>query len=97
MAEVIYSEAALLDFERIIEFMLQTSPKSGRRTLERIRTATEILEFHPLIGRRVDGERRELVISSGATGYVAIYRYDPVFESIRILRIRHQREAGYRA
>jgi plasmid stabilization system protein ParE len=97
MAEVIYSEAALLDFERIIEFMLQTSPKSGRRTLERIRTAIEILEFHPLIGRRIDGERRELVISSGATGYVAIYRYDPVFESIRILRIRHQREAGYRA
>ena len=97
MAKIVSSEAALLDFERIIEFMLQSSPASAQRTLERIRTAIEILDVHPLIGRRVDGERRELIISAGATGYVAVYRYDAVFELIRILRIRHRREAGYRA
>lgn len=97
MAKVVYSEAAPLDFERIIEFMLQSAPASTQRTLERIRSAIEILDVHPLIGRRVDGERRELIISAGATGYVAVYRYDAVFELIRILRIRHQREAGYRA
>lgn len=97
MAKVVYSEAALLDFERIIEFMLQNAPASAQGTLERIRTAIEILDIHPMIGRRIDGERRELIISAGATGYVAVYRYDPAFELIRILRIRHQREAGYRA
>jgi plasmid stabilization system protein ParE len=97
MAKVVYSEAALLDFERIIEFMLQSAPASAQGTLERIRTAIEILDVHPLIGRRMDGERRELIISAGATGHVAVYRYDAAFELIRILRIRHQREAGYRA
>jgi plasmid stabilization system protein ParE len=97
MAKVIYSESALQDLERIIEFMLQSAPASAQGTLERIQTAIEILEIHPLIGRRIDGERRELIISAGATGYVAIYRYDAIFELIRILRIRHQREAGYRA
>jgi plasmid stabilization system protein ParE len=97
MAKVVYSEAALLDFERIIEFMLQSAPASAQGTLERIRTAIEILDVHPLIGRRIDGERRELIISAGATGYAAVYRYDAAFALIRILRIRHQREAGYRA
>jgi len=97
MAKVVYSEAALLDFERIIEFMLQNAPASAQGTLERIRTAIEILDVHPMIGRRIDGERRELIISAGATGYVAVYRDDPASELIRILRLRHQREAGYRA
>lgn len=38
---------------------------------------------------------RELVISYGASGYVALYRVDSP-GLVRILRIRHQREAGYR-
>jgi len=96
MAKIIYSEAAVLDLERIIELMLQSAPASAQRTLERIQTAIGILEVHPLIGRRIDDERRELVISAGSTGYVALYRYDEGFGSIGILRIRHQREAGYR-
>ena len=72
MARIIYGGAAVGDFERIIEFTLQSSPDSGSRALERIRTAIEILAAHPLIGRRVDGDLRELVISEGATGYVAV-------------------------
>ncbi|MDZ7841325.1 MAG: hypothetical protein U5R46_10985 [Gammaproteobacteria bacterium] len=32
---------------------------------------------HPLIGRRVQGEIRELVISYGKTGYVVLYRFLP--------------------
>ena len=96
MARLIYSDAAFSDFERIIEFALTSSPTSGGHALRRIRTAIEILAVHPLIGRRVAGDLRELVISEGATGYVALYKYDPAFDLIRILRIRHQREAGYR-
>ncbi|HLQ02397.1 MAG TPA: type II toxin-antitoxin system RelE/ParE family toxin [Burkholderiales bacterium] len=96
MAEIIYSPEALSDFERIIEHLLQTAPDSGRQTLERIRQAIDILADHPLIGRRVDGERRELVISRGASGYLALYRYESAHAVVRVLRIRHQREAGYR-
>jgi len=96
MAQVIYSDEALADFERIIEFLRETSPESAMPTLVNIRSAVGILEAHPLIGRRIDGHIRELVISQRATGYLALYRFDAAFDVVRILRIRHQREAGYR-
>ena len=95
MARVIYSDEALADFERIIEFLLHTSPEIALQTLVNIRSAVGILEAHPLIGRRIEGHIRELVISQRATGYLALYRFDAAFDVIRILRIRHQREAGY--
>jgi hypothetical protein len=39
---------------------------------------------------------RELVISHGATGYLALYRFDASRNVVAIARLRHQREAGYR-
>lgn len=38
---------------------------------------------------------RELVISRGRSGYVALYRYLPRRDRIDVLAIRRQREAGY--
>lgn len=96
MAQVIYSDEAFTDFERIVEFLLGTSPEAAAHALESIRSAIGILEAHPFIGRRVDDHIRELVISRGTTGYLALYRFDPAFDVVRILRVRHQREAGYR-
>jgi plasmid stabilization system protein ParE len=96
MAQVIYSDEAFTDFERIIEFLLETSPEAAAQALASIRSAIGILEAHPFIGRRVDDHIRELVISQEATGYLALYRFDPAFGVVRILRVRHQREAGYR-
>lgn len=95
MAQVIYSTEALGDFERIIEHLLAYSPASASAAVGRIRSAIEILQDHPEIGRRVDLDRRELVISRRRTGYLALYRFDPALDLVRILRIRHQREAGY--
>ena len=95
MAQVVYSDEALADFERLVEFLLETSSESAMRTVVNIRSAVGILEAHPLIGRRIEGHIRELVISQQATGYLALYRFDAASDVIRILRIRHQREAGY--
>lgn len=96
MAKVSYSDDALTDLERLIEFLLEKSPAAAAHAIESIRSAVEILEAHPLVGRRVERDVRELVISRGATGYLALYRFDAGFDVVRILRIRHQREAGYR-
>ena len=52
------------------------------------------LERHPLIGRPVDDYLRELVISRGKSGYVAIYSYEQYKNMILVLVIRHQRETG---
>ena len=54
-----------------------------------------MLSEHPLIGRRIAGDVRELVLSFGRTGYIALYRFVPAVEEVRILSIRHQREIGY--
>lgn len=53
-----------------------------------------LLERHPLIGRPVDDYLRELVISRGKSGYVAIYSYEQYKNMILVLVIRHQRETG---
>ena len=96
MARIIYSDESFTDFERIVEFLLESAPEQAAEALENIRSAIGILEAHPLIGRRIEGHIRELVISWGVTGYLALYRFDSAFDLVRILRIRHQREAGYR-
>ena len=96
MAQVIYSAEALADLERVGEFLLEQAPKSAPQALARVTDAVVILADHPLIGRRAEGELRELVISHGNSGYLALYRFDPVRDVVRLLRIRHQREAGYR-
>src|SRR5256885_84131 len=60
-----------------------------------IQSAVDALAPHPLIGRRLRGEIRELVISFGRTGYVALYRFVPARDEVRVLAIRHQRELDY--
>ena len=54
-----------------------------------------MLARHPLIGRVVEGELRELVISFGRTGYIALYRFLPIADEVRILAMGHQRELDY--
>jgi plasmid stabilization system protein ParE len=35
------------------------------------------------------------LISRGRTGYVALYRHEPIADAVLVLAIRHQRELGY--
>lgn len=96
MARIVYSAEAFQDLDRIIDFLLDTAPAAARGALDQIVSAVNVLCGHPRIGRRVDRYRRELVISHGAAGYIALYRHDDRLDVVRILRIRLQREAGYR-
>ncbi len=96
MAQVVYSAEALADLERLGEFLLEQALDSASGILSEVTDAIEILANHPLIGRRTEGEVRELVISRGRSGYLALYRFDTVRDVVQLLRIRHQRESGYR-
>ncbi len=93
MTQVNFSHRALKDLERIFDFLIQVAPDIATQTAEEIVDATSILQRHPLIGRPV-GDFRELVISKGRTGYVALYRYLPEKDRVDILILRHQRESG---
>ena len=95
MAKLIYSGRALADLERLADFLIETDPSSAAETVGLIEEAVELLIRHPLIGRPVEHDLRELVISRGRTGYVALYSFEEEWGAVLILAIRHQREAGY--
>lgn len=62
-----------------------------------IRDAVRLLADHPLLGRRVEGEIRELVISYGKTGHIVLYRFRPELQKHRVLALRHQHELDFPA
>ena len=64
-------------------------------TARLISEAVVILGNHPLVGRPAKRGMRELVISRGRTGYLALYSYEEQRDIVLILAILHQREAGY--
>jgi addiction module RelE/StbE family toxin len=95
LVKIVYSQNAVNDLVRLTDFLIAADIKGASETVDLIEEAVSILDRHPLIGRSVDEQIRELVISRGATGYVALYSFEDSKNVILILAIRHQREAGY--
>jgi plasmid stabilization system protein ParE len=96
MIELVYTERALVDLERLSDFLAETDPQAAQDTAVLIFEALGILSIHPEIGRKVHFGQRELVISRGRTGYLALYRFLPHIDRILVLALRHQRESGYK-
>jgi plasmid stabilization system protein ParE len=73
------------------------NPQAARRAGQAIERQFGLLETTPDIGRPFPEypELRELTISFGDSGYVALYRHDPAAGAVYVLAFRHQREAGY--
>ena len=94
MTKLRYSSRATRDLERLARFLYKTDPDEAAKTIPLIISAVDALGLHPEIGRRRNGLTRELVISRGKTGYIALYRYDEIRDVARVLAIRHQRELG---
>jgi plasmid stabilization system protein ParE len=95
MASLAYDERALADLERLAEFLREGDPASAETTFDLIEEAVDVLAAHPMIGRRVFGQLRELIVSRGRTGYVALYEYQASADRVIVRAIRHQREAGF--
>lgn len=95
MARLIYSETALADLDRLTDFLLASDPVAAQETVPLIEEAVQVLRNHPLIGRPVEEGLRELIISRGRSGYVALYSFEAADDAVLLLAVRHQREAGY--
>ena len=91
---IVFSPKALFDLERLTDFLLETDKNIALNTIELIESAIQILADHPYIGRSCDLHLRELIISRGKSGYVALYSFDEAKNSILICAIRHQKESG---
>ncbi len=96
MSRIILATQVKADFDRIFNFLFEHAPEFAAARIEAIIAAIDILETSPLIGRPVALGQRELVIATGASGYLALYRYDPVLDIVFVLAVRSQRERDYK-
>ena len=97
--KVRFTPEALDDLERLYDFLLAHDINLAERALAVIREALQLLTTFPFTCRKaangLHGPRlRELVISFGASGYVALFEIDDA-KTVTILAVRHQREADY--
>ena len=83
------------DLDRIIDHLTRHEAADIPARFREIIQAIEVLQDSPLIGRPVDEGKRELVIGRRSHGYVALYRHVPEFDSVFVLALKSQREAGY--
>jgi plasmid stabilization system protein ParE len=83
------------DFDRILDHLSEHAVKDARGRIREIIQAINVLRHNPLIGRPVSADTRELVIGRRGRGYVALYRYIEQADTVFVLAIRSQREAGY--
>jgi plasmid stabilization system protein ParE len=95
VSRLVYSPRATQDLERLQDFLREQDLDMTIDVARTIVHAISVLEHHPLIGRPVEEGLHELVISRGRTGYVALYDYLSVIDTVVVLALRHQREAGY--
>ncbi len=103
MYQIEFSQEADADLQRLFDFALQRELDSeagdldvASRALQAIKNSIEFLKTSPFSCRKVGASSlvRELVISFGNTGYVALFE---IVDGQRIIigAIRHQREDDY--
>ena len=83
------------DIDRILDHLARYAVGDAPSLVREIVHAIDVLEHNPYIGRLVDGNKRELVIGRRSRGYVALYRYVAEIDTVFVLALRSQREAGY--
>jgi plasmid stabilization system protein ParE len=83
------------DFDRILDHLAQFQVENPASRIREIIEAISVLEHNPLIGRPTNHDKRELVIGRRSHGYVALYRYVAEVDTVFVLAVRSQREAGY--
>lgn len=92
-----FTEEAGVDLVRLYRFQAERDPGSAGSALTSIKEAIHALETSPFIGRKGipdDPMIRELLISYGASGYIALYEIEPG-QIVTILAVRHQLEDDY--
>lgn len=95
MTRLIFAPRAMQDMERLADFLRECELASASSTVSILISGLSVLKLHPLVGRIVERGYRELLISRGSTGYIALYTYDVVSNTALILAIRHQREDDF--
>jgi len=92
-----YTKAAREDLRRLYGFILEHDLQAAGRARDAIGKSVELLQDFPFTCRKAMPDNpflRELVISFGTAGYVALFEIEDN-ETVTILAVRHQREDDY--
>lgn len=92
-----YTRAARDDLLRLYGFLLEQDIEAAQRAMEVIEQSLELLQSFPFTCRKADSDNpflRELLVSFGTSGYVALYEIEGD-QIVTILAVRHQREDDY--
>ena len=95
MSHVEFAPEVADDLDRILDHLAAYEVEDAGSRIQDIIAAISVLERNPLIGRPTRGDTRELVIGRGSRGYVALYRFVDKVDTVFVLAVRSQREAGY--
>lgn len=93
-----FTAEAQQDIKRLYAFILErdnSGNDTAQRALHAIKTGIESLKHNPFSCRKTSTPfLRELIISFGATGYVALFEIEDN-QTVTVLAVRHQREEDY--
>lgn len=96
MARIELAPEVFDDFDRFFDHMSQVDAADAPERIGGIVQALQLLAHSPLIGRKLKGGKRELVIGQESRGYVALYRFVTDIDTVFVLAIRSQRESEYK-
>ncbi|MDI1298006.1 type II toxin-antitoxin system RelE/ParE family toxin [Methylotenera sp.] len=86
------------DLKRLYLFLYKQDKNSAKHARDNIYKAIDTLKIFPFTCRKAQANSpflRELVISFGANGYVAMFEIEED-NTVTILAVRHQREDDFR-
>ncbi len=95
--KVRYTPEAKEDLKRLFTFLAEQNPQAAKHVRKTIAASIQLLQQFPFTCRKAVSENallRELVISFGSAGYVALFEIEDK-ETVTIVAVRHQREDDY--
>ena len=97
--QLAFAPEARDDLNRPYDFLADIDLQRAERAIRVIESALDAMQNHPHTCRKaVGGDMgslwRELVISFGSTGYVALFEITAT-DGVTVMAVRHQRESDY--
>lgn len=92
-----FTPAAAKDLQRLFDFLAERDVKAAKRARTAIAKGIDFLGTFPFSCRKASPGHpllRELIISFGANGYVALFEIENS-QTVTVLAIRHQREEDF--
>lgn len=94
MSQIIYTEDFLNDFDYLYHFLNEKNPLAAHRFANLLDKKMNLLSSIPETFSFL-GDYRVYFLSFGSSGYTISYHYDENIDSLILLRIKHQKEAGF--